>query len=127
MRHRNKKRKFLFMIPIVIGAIFLFAFIVMSLWNNILPEVIGVKAISFWQALGILALSKILFGGFGRGGGGGRFRERKEAWKQEMRQKWEGMNPEEREKFKAEWKNRCSMKRWQSPEHEAEKSGQGLP
>jgi len=47
------------------AAVAVFSFIVMSLWNAILPAVIGVKLISFWQALGILVLSKILFGGFG--------------------------------------------------------------
>ncbi|MBK6633344.1 MAG: hypothetical protein IPG38_02580 [Chitinophagaceae bacterium] len=54
-------------------AILVFGFVVMSLWNAILPAVLGVKAISFIQALGILLLSKILFGGF-RGGCGGRQR-----------------------------------------------------
>ncbi len=93
---------------IFIAAILVFGFVVMGLWNAILPAVIGVKAISFVQALGILLLSKILFGGFG----GGRWRG-SPAWKQKMKQRWDGMSPEEREKFKAEWKNRCGH-RWGS-------------
>ncbi len=44
-----------------------FGFIVMSLWNWLLPGIFGLPAIGFWQALGLLVLSKILFGGF-RGG-----------------------------------------------------------
>jgi hypothetical protein len=89
-------------------AIAVFGFIVMSLWNNILPLAItGVKTISFWQALGILVLSKILFGGFA---GRGRWRG-SPAWKEKMKQRWDKMTPEEREKFKAEWKNRCGG-RW---------------
>jgi len=93
-----------------IVAIPLFGLLVMSLWNAILPEVIGVRSITFWQALGILLLSKILFGGFG---GGRHSRQRgREKWI-EMKQKFSGMNPEEREKFKAEWKNRCGG-RWAS-------------
>jgi Ca2+/H+ antiporter, TMEM165/GDT1 family len=97
---------------LVIGAaaILLFGFIVMSLWNGILPAVIHVGTITFGQALGILVLSKILFGGFhGRGkfGGGGPGR-----WKQHMgegmKEKWMNMSPEEREKFQQDWRNRCS-------------------
>lgn len=84
-------------------AITAFGFIVMSLWNAILPAVLGVKAITFIQALGILLLSKILFGGFG----GGRHWRGSPAWKQKMKQRFENMTPEEKDKFKAEWKNRC--------------------
>ncbi len=90
------------------GAILLFGLLVMSLWNAILPAVLGVTTITFMQAIGILLLSKILFGGFG----GGRWRG-SQAWKQKMKQRFENMTPEEREKFKAEWKNRCGG-RWNS-------------
>jgi len=100
------------------AAVALFSFIVMSLWNNILVGVIGVKIISFWQALGILVLSKILFGGFH--GRGGRFRGGL-AWKEKMKQRWDKMTPEEREKFKAEWKNRCGG-RWGRDSFEAKDS-----
>jgi hypothetical protein len=92
----------------VIVAILAFGFVTMTLWNNILVAVLGVKAISFMQALGILILSKILFGGFkGRSGCGGR----RGMWKERMQEKFANMTPEEREKFKAEWKNRCGG-RW---------------
>ena len=77
----------------------------MRLWNGILPDVIGVKVISFWQAMGILVLSKILFSGFGG------FAHKKEQFRNRFRQKmldkWEHMTPEEKQKFKDEWKNRC--------------------
>lgn len=88
------------------AAILLFGLIVMGLWNAILPVVLGVKAISFSQALGILVLSKILFGGFGGRGWRG-----SPAWKQKMKQRFDNMTPEQREQFKAEWKNRCGG-RW---------------
>lgn len=93
-----------------IAAVLLFGTIVMWLWNAILPVVLGVKTINFAQALGILLLSKILFGGFGRSGGwrGGRGHQ----WKNRMQEKWATMTPEEREKFQAEWKNRCGGRRW---------------
>lgn len=91
---------------IFLAAVTAFGFIVMGLWNVLLPTILGVKAISFWQALGLLLLSKILFGGFGgkRWGGG-------PGWKEKMKQRCNNMTPDEREKFKAEWKNRCGG-RW---------------
>jgi membrane protein implicated in regulation of membrane protease activity len=87
---------------VVAGAL---GYVVMLLWNQVLAVVIsGVSLISFWQALGLLLLSKILFGGFsGRCGGKGSH------WKNEMKEKWQGMTPEEREKIKQEWRNRCRM------------------
>lgn len=85
-------------------AILLFTFIVMTLWNNILTPVLGVHVINFMQALGILILSKILFGGF-RGGG---WRGRRGVWNSEMREKWQGMTAEEKLKFKNEWRTRCN-------------------
>lgn len=95
---------------IFVAAVLLFGLLVMSLWNALLPAILGVKAITFIQALGILLLSKILFGGFGGRGWRG-----SPAWKQKMKQRFTNMTPEEREKFKAEWKNRCGG-RWKSPE-----------
>ena len=103
MEHRIKKG--VLFIPIFIGGIFLFTWLVMLLWNAVLPVVTGVKAISFFQAMGILVLSKILFG-FNSGWGSGYNRR-----KQQMEEKLQSMTPEEREKFKAEWKTRCGG-RW---------------
>ncbi len=97
------------MATFIIAAIIIFSLVVMGLWNAILPAVLGVKTITFVQALGILILSKILFGGFRGGWGGGARHE----WKNKMKEKWDGMTPVEREKFKAEWKNRCGP-RWMS-------------
>ena len=101
-------KKGLMFLLIFIIAILAFGLLVMGLWNAILPAVLGVKAITFIQALGILLLSKILFGGFKGCWRGGRHRNGR--W-MEMKQKFAGMTPEEREKFKAEWKNRCGS-RW---------------
>lgn len=76
--------------------------VVMVLWNWLLPDIVGVKSITFWQAIGILVLSKILFGGFAgkKGFGRDKIRRMKEA-------KMNGMSEEEREKFKEMWKQRC--------------------
>ncbi len=51
---------------IAMVALAVFGFIVMSLWNWLGPAVFGARTITFWQALGILVLSKILFSGLGR-------------------------------------------------------------
>jgi hypothetical protein len=102
-------KKAIKILVIVTAAILLFGFIVMSLWNAILPAVIHVSTITFGQALGILVLTKILFGGFhggwGRGGGPGRWRQH---MGEGMKEKWMNMTPEEREKFKQNWESRCS-------------------
>lgn len=111
--YNNKRfwvRKGLMFFVLFILGILLFSFIVMSLWNAILPSVLHVSAITFSQALGILVLSKILFGGF-RGGWRGRPHRM-----HYMQQKWAAMTPEEREKFKTEWANRCG--RWGRKETE---------
>ena len=104
-------KKGLMILVFGIAAILVFGLVVMSLWNAILPVVLGVKVITFWQALGILLLSKILFGGFGGGRHRGNWRN-KGKW-MEMKDKFTGMTPEEKEKFKAEWKNKCGH-RWEA-------------
>ncbi|MGB5237283.1 MAG: hypothetical protein WBM43_08665 [Flavobacteriaceae bacterium] len=50
----------------------LFGYIVMLLWNWLLPAIFGLGTITFWQAVGIIILAKLLFGGFGGGGRSGR-------------------------------------------------------
>ena len=58
------------LIPIGIGAILLVSFVggtlVRLLWNWLLPPLFGFPELTFWQALGMLALCRILFGGLGR-------------------------------------------------------------
>lgn len=57
-------------IGFTIGGIFLAAFfalilgvIVQLLWNWLMPSIFGLREISFLQAVGLLFLSKLLFGG----------------------------------------------------------------
>ena len=77
------------------------SFLVMGLWNVLMPGIFGVRAISFWQALGLLVLCKILFGGFRPHAGGG------PRWRRRMMERWEQMTPEEREKFKQGMRRGC--------------------
>jgi hypothetical protein len=87
----------------VIGltAVAIFGFVVMGLWNWLAPSVFGLRPVTFWQALGVLVLSKILFGGFrGRPRHGGR-------WRHRMSERWQQMSPEERDKFRQGMLTRC--------------------
>lgn len=88
-------QKHLVFIPLFcVAFIAVFGGCVMLLWNWLMPELFGLPSLNFWQAAGLLALCKILFGGFGGGHhhghgchhGGNKLRER-----------WESMTPEERE------------------------------
>jgi hypothetical protein len=109
------RRKWIFMAPLAVLGVALFIFIggeiVMQLWNWLLPPLFGWRHITFWQALGILALCRILFGGFhshggGRTGVGRRMRERME---KRMAERWEHMTPEERERYRQGMRERCGF------------------
>ena len=68
---RTMRRKWFFLAPLAILGILLFIAIggevVRQLWNWLMPALFGRHEVTFWQALGLLALCRILFGGFGRG------------------------------------------------------------
>lgn len=102
----RSRRRWLFIPLFVIAGIFIFGALVMYLWNAVMPHVFtSLGPITYCQAIGLLVLSKIFFGGFRKGGcgcGRGRYGRGRE-WKQ----KWMSMSEEERAKFKEEWKNRC--------------------
>ena len=59
------------------------------------------RAITYWQAMGILVLSKILFGFGGRGGRGGA------PWMRHNMERFKNMSPEEQERFREEMRARC--------------------
>ncbi len=105
------KGRFIF-IPIGIAAFLsLVSYAVMLLWNNLLPEILNVSAITFWQAMGIFILCKILFGfggkgkGFGGGGGAPWMRHR-------MEERFKSMTPEQKEKFKQKMRERSMCGPW---------------
>jgi hypothetical protein len=73
----TKAFKVLFFIILGLAIAFLVGYIVMRLWNWLMPELFGVPMIGYWQAVGILILAKIIFG-FGSGDGpGGNNKSRK--------------------------------------------------
>jgi hypothetical protein len=91
------------MIAIAIVAVIAIGFFVMTLWNALIPELFRGPVITYWQAIGLLVLSHILFhGGPHRGHGWHRDR-----WSHRLQEKLAAMTPEEREKFKSEWRSRC--------------------
>src|SRR5579863_4564705 len=107
------RKKMFFIIPAAIAGIALFGFIVgevvMRLWNWLTPSLFGWRQINFWEAFGLLALCRILFGSHGfRGSRGSGFRGRMaDRWNQRMAERWEKMTPEEREKIRQSGRGRC--------------------
>ena len=90
-----KRKWFIFLIPIgIVVFTFVGGEVVKNLWNWLLPNLFGFKQITFWQAIGLLALCRILFGGTGMSG-----HSRSHA-KRRADERWEKMTPEEREKFR---------------------------
>jgi hypothetical protein len=94
------RRKWIFLAPVAAAGLVLFVFlggeVVKLLWNALLPPLFGVSVVTFWQALGLLVLCRILFGGFGRHcRRGWRMRdEERELIRRRMRERW-GMQPPE--------------------------------
>lgn len=87
--------------------------VVQALWNWLLPALFGWPQITFWQALGLLALCRILFGGLGSHAGGPRSNVRRrwsERWNERfaerVTERLEQMTPEERERFKQRMRER---------------------
>jgi hypothetical protein len=95
------KKRWYFFIPLIIAGIITFSFITMALWNYLMPVIFNLPAINFWQALCLLILSRILFSG------GPRPRHSHNPWAKNLREKWEKMTPEEREKFHQRLHSRC--------------------
>lgn len=117
---RPRREHLIWIAPLAILGIILFVFIggqiVLHLWNWLLPPLFGFREIGFWQALGILILCRILFGGFGMSGSGGS-RSRACAREQiadrvaervaeRMDERYGNMTPEERELFRQRMRER---------------------
>lgn len=112
----NRATRIARMVAIGVVAIPLFIFVggevVRYLWNWLLPPLFGWHLITFWQAVALLALCRILFGRIG--GRGGSYR--RGGFRRRMAERWERMTPEERERFRQEMRGRCGP--FGSPETE---------
>lgn len=99
---------------VLFAALFVAAagYLTMSLWNWLVPELFAGPVINFWQTLGLLLLSRILFGGWGRGGRSGAWARRRRLWKQKMEARMADLTPEEQEKFRQKMQHSCSGPAW---------------
>lgn len=82
--------------------------VVMALWNWLMPEIFGLTVINFWQALGLLLLSKILFGGYM-----GKHKKcchhgDHSGWKEKFKSKWQDMSEEDRKKWEEKF-GKCKL------------------
>jgi hypothetical protein len=101
------RKRWRYIVPLAIVGMVVFiavgGVVVQQLWNWLLPSIFGWRQITFWQALGLLVLCRVLFGRLGvRGGSRGSFRRR-------MAERWERMTPEERERFRQGMRGRCGF------------------
>ena len=88
----------------MLAAIAAFGAVAMLLWNALLPQIFSLPTLNYWQAVGLMLLARILFGGLihdfaGHGGRKGRgdvymFRQGNK-----LREKWMNMSEEERKEF----------------------------
>ena len=101
-RQRFGFRKKLIFIPfLIVGILALVSYVVMLLWNNLIPDIFHVTAITYWQALGLLVLCKILFGFGGPRGRGGA------PWMHHKMERFKNMSLEEQQRFREEMRARC--------------------
>ena len=113
------RRHWPLMIPVALAGFVVFIFIggevVKLLWNSLAPPLFGLPALGFWQALGILALCRILFSGFGfHGPRHSRYRLRMtdrmaDRMADRFAERWQSMTPEERERFRQGVRDRCGF------------------
>jgi hypothetical protein len=98
---RHRIGKALTFLVLAVLAVVVFSGVVMSLWNWLMPAIFGSRLITFWQALGLLVLARVLFGRLGGGPG------RRMHWRHRMVERWNQMTPEEREKLGEGMRGRC--------------------
>jgi hypothetical protein len=109
------KKRLIFIVPAAIAGLVLLCFVggevVKLLWNWLLPPLFGWRELTFWQAFGILALCRILFGGFrahGHSGSHSPIRHRMaDRMADRVAERWDKMSPEERERFRGRLRDRC--------------------
>lgn len=104
--NKMKRRKPLFLLLFMAG-LFAISAVVMVLWNAILPSLAGFSLITYWQAMGLFALSRILFGSFRFTSAHGHHPPFHPG---HLRDKFMSMDQEERKTFREEWKSRCNPK-----------------
>ena len=101
------RKKWYFIAPAAIIGMSLFIVlggeVVLHLWNWLLPSLFGWRQITFWQAVGLLALCRILFGGHGW------HRSGRSHFNRRIAGRWKHMTPDERERFQQGMRARCGF------------------
>lgn len=97
---------------LIIAGILLLGYITQCLWNWLMPELFGLPVLDYTKALGLVVLSKILFGGI-RFNSGGQWRKRKQMQAM-LEARMADMTEEERTAFKQQFAERC-RKKWGMP------------
>jgi hypothetical protein len=82
--------------------------VVLQLWNWLIPGLFGLPPLTFWKALGLLALCRVLFGGWGG------FHPRRSDWRHRMRERMEHMTPEERDRMRQRMGYWCGVPKQQT-------------
>jgi len=107
------KKKWIFWAPLAILGLVAFialgGVIVQQLWNWLLPPLFGWRQLTFWEALGMLVLCRVLFGGWGSHGGGPSpklGRRMSDRMADRMAERWDAMTPEERERMRQRLRGR---------------------
>ncbi|MCC6690081.1 MAG: hypothetical protein IT235_00985 [Bacteroidia bacterium] len=122
MKNRNIFRGIKIAFFVMAGAL-LMGYIMMSLWNWLIPNLFNGPHLTYLQAIGLLVLAKMLFGGFkGRGCCGGGRNKGRNFWKQRLEDKMSQLTPEERERFRKHISDRCRS--WYDCDSEGEKKAE---
>ena len=90
----------------------LVSFATLWLWNWLVPDLFGGPVLTFWKALGLLALIKILFWSVGKGGHWGNHNSG--PWRPYWKAKWDSISPEDRARFKEKMKDKWCQPRQES-------------
>ena len=105
----GRPKRFLLFLLFAVTAMLALGGIVMLLWNAILPMLLHVTVIGYWQAVGLLVLCKILFSSFGPGPG--RRRPPFGGPQAHIREKFMKMSEDEKATFKEQWIKRCEERK----------------
>ena len=107
--HRPRRpAKFFFFFVFAVAALIVVSLVIQFLWNEVLVGAVGVKPITFFHALGLFILSRILFGQYRFGSKSKKWTShRRKAW----REKWMQMDETDRAVMKEKWREWCKHKK----------------
>ena len=90
--------------------------LLMLLWNWLIPTVFKGPAITWWQALALFMVTKLLFGGWFH------WTQERGSWKKKFEAQWSKMTPEEQARLKRSFTRQCHHWRWSEAQQDHEDS-----